>query len=35
MAALVQGLEQQMDGASSDYERQMIEKEIKRIRRGE
>lgn len=32
---MIMALEQQMDGASSDYERQMIEKEIKRIRRGE
>jgi len=31
---MIMALEQQMDGVSSDYERGIIEKEIKRIRRG-
>ena len=32
---MIMALEQQMDGAKTDYERSQIEKEIRRIRRGE
>ena len=32
---MIMALEQQMDGAKSNYEREQIEKEIRRIRRGE
>lgn len=32
---MIMALEQQMDGAKTEYERSQIEKEIKRIRRGE
>lgn len=32
---MIMALEQQMDGAKTEYERSQIEKEIRRIRRGE
>ena len=32
---MIMALEQQMDSAKTDYERQMVEKEIQRIRRGD
>lgn len=32
---MIMALEQQMDAAKTDYERSMIEKEIRRIRRGD
>ena len=32
---MIMALEQQMDGAKTDYERQLVEKEIQRIRRGD
>ena len=32
---MIMALEQQMDGVKSDYERQQVEKEIQRIRRGD
>ena len=32
---MIMALEQQMDAAKTDYERSMVEKEIKRIRRGD
>lgn len=32
---MIMALEQQMDSAKTDYERQQVEKEIKRLRRGE
>lgn len=32
---MIMALEQQMDEAKTDYERQLVEKEIQRLRRGE
>lgn len=32
---MIMALEQQMDAAKTDYERQMVEKEIQRLRRGD
>ena len=32
---MIMALEQQMDSAQTDYERQMVEREINRLRRGE